>query len=43
MLERGIYLSPSGYEVGFISTAHSEKDLAKTANAITESLDIVLK
>jgi glutamate-1-semialdehyde 2,1-aminomutase len=39
MLERGIYLSPSGYEVGFFSAKHSDKDIAETAAAINESLD----
>jgi glutamate-1-semialdehyde 2,1-aminomutase len=43
MLQRGIYLSPSGYEVGFLSTAHDEGDLQKTAAAIEESLQAVLK
>jgi glutamate-1-semialdehyde 2,1-aminomutase len=43
MLERGIYLSPSGYEVGFLSTAHSDEDLAKTAQAASDSLDEVFK
>ena len=42
MLERGIYLSPSGYEVGFISTAHTGDDLEKTANAVLESLNAIL-
>jgi glutamate-1-semialdehyde 2,1-aminomutase len=42
MLERGIYLSPSGYEVGFLSTAHSDKDLVKTAKAASDSLDELL-
>jgi glutamate-1-semialdehyde 2,1-aminomutase len=42
MLERGVYLSPSGYEVGFLSTAHSEKDIVKTTHAIAESLDEIL-
>lgn len=41
MLKRGVYLSPSGYEVGFLSTAHSDGDLEKTAQAIAESLDVV--
>jgi glutamate-1-semialdehyde 2,1-aminomutase len=39
MLERGIYLSPSGYEVGFLSTAHSDDDIVKTAQAVSDSLD----
>jgi glutamate-1-semialdehyde 2,1-aminomutase len=42
MLEKGVYLAPSGYEVGFLSTAHSEKDLVKTAHAIAESLEEIL-
>ncbi|QQL49123.1 glutamate-1-semialdehyde 2,1-aminomutase [Mucilaginibacter ginkgonis] len=41
LLNRGIYLGPSGYEVGFISSAHTDDDLAKTKQAIFESLDIV--
>ena len=39
MLRRGVYLSPSGYEVGFLSTAHTDADLEKTAAALGESLD----
>lgn len=42
MLERGIYLSPSGYEVGFLSLSHSRDDIDKTVRAIDESLSIVL-
>lgn len=41
LLNRGIYLGPSGYEVGFISEAHSESTLDKAKRAIFESLDIV--
>jgi len=33
-LESGIYLSPSAYEVGFISTAHTEEDLGDTADRL---------
>jgi glutamate-1-semialdehyde 2,1-aminomutase len=36
MLQRGIYLAPSQYEAGFISTAHSEEDLEKTFEAARE-------
>ena len=36
LLERGIYLGPSGYEVGFISEAHTKEDLIKTGKAIGE-------
>lgn len=40
LLNRGIYFGPSGYEVGFISTAHSKTDLEIAKRAIFESLDI---
>lgn len=30
LLEKGVYLAPSGYEVSFLSTAHSKKDLQRT-------------
>jgi glutamate-1-semialdehyde 2,1-aminomutase len=43
LLNRGIYLGPSGYEVGFVSAAHSKIDLEKAKRAIFESLDIVFK
>jgi glutamate-1-semialdehyde 2,1-aminomutase len=33
MISRGIYLAPSQYEAGFISTAHSEEDLETTFEA----------
>jgi glutamate-1-semialdehyde 2,1-aminomutase len=38
MLSRGVYLAPSGYEVGFISTAHSDDDLKEPADAVMDSL-----
>jgi len=33
MLERGIYLAPSQFEAGFVSAAHSDQDIARTAEA----------
>ncbi|MBW3567838.1 MAG: aminotransferase class III-fold pyridoxal phosphate-dependent enzyme, partial [Proteobacteria bacterium] len=33
MLEHGIYLAPSAFEAGFVSTAHSEDDIAGTVAA----------
>jgi glutamate-1-semialdehyde 2,1-aminomutase len=36
MLSRGVYLAPSQYEAGFISTAHSEDDLRRTCEAARE-------
>ncbi len=41
LLQRGIYLGPSGYEVGFVSAAHEMEDLRKAASAMEEVLDIV--
>ena len=41
LLNRGIYLGPSGYEVGFISSAHSKIELEKAKRAIFESLEVV--
>lgn len=38
MLQAGIYLAPSAFEAGFISTAHSEDDLEKTVAAIKQSV-----
>ncbi|HEV7927110.1 MAG TPA: glutamate-1-semialdehyde 2,1-aminomutase [Verrucomicrobiae bacterium] len=37
MLERGIYLAPSQFEAGFISTAHTMEDIEKTVAAARES------
>ena len=39
MLSRGVYLAPSQYEAGFISTAHSEEDLQRTFEAAREWFD----
>jgi glutamate-1-semialdehyde 2,1-aminomutase len=30
MLDQGVYLAPSSYEAGFISSAHTEEDIEKT-------------
>lgn len=43
LLERGIYLGPSGYEVGFVCEAHTEADLTSTAKAFAEALAIAMK
>jgi len=40
MLERGIYLPPSQYEAAFLSTAHTEEDVAKTVDAAREVFKI---
>jgi len=36
MLERGIYLAPSQFEAGFLSIAHTEKDIEKTVRSAFE-------
>ncbi|WP_140936842.1 glutamate-1-semialdehyde 2,1-aminomutase [Sphingobacterium lumbrici] len=41
LLNRGIYFGPSGYEVGFISAAHTYEDLEATHIAIQEALEVV--
>jgi len=33
MLDSGVYLAPSQFEAGFLSTAHTEADMEKTVNA----------
>ncbi|MDB5029580.1 glutamate-1-semialdehyde 2,1-aminomutase [Mucilaginibacter sp.] len=43
LINRGVYLGPSGYEVGFISSAHTKIDLEKAKRAIFDSLDLVFK
>ncbi len=43
LLQRGVYLGPSGYEVGFISAAHTEADLKIAAEKMKECLKIVFK
>jgi glutamate-1-semialdehyde 2,1-aminomutase len=42
LLENGVYLGPSGYEVGFVSQAHSYDDLDKTILAFENSLKKLL-
>lgn len=38
MLEGGIYLAPSPYEAGFLSTAHTESDLDRTVETAAGAL-----
>jgi len=41
LLNQGIYFGPSGYEVGFISGAHTAADLDQTIESIQIALDSV--
>ncbi|NYE30005.1 glutamate-1-semialdehyde 2,1-aminomutase [Rhodanobacter sp. K2T2] len=38
MLKRGVYLAPSAFEAGFISSAHGEQDIADTLDAARASM-----
>lgn len=37
LLQNGVYLGPSGYEVGFVGAAHSKEDITKTIAAFEKS------
>ena len=37
MLERGVYIAPSQFEVGFVSLAHTEQDIEQTLKAAKEA------
>jgi len=37
-LDRGVYFAPSQFETGFISTAHTADDIARTAGIVGEAL-----
>jgi glutamate-1-semialdehyde 2,1-aminomutase len=41
LLNRGVYLGPSGYEVGFVSQAHADEDLKAAAKVFCEVLDVI--
>lgn len=38
MLEEGVYLAPASYEAGFMSSAHSEQDIADTIAAAATAM-----
>jgi Glutamate-1-semialdehyde aminotransferase len=38
MLKRGVYLAPSAFEAGFMSSAHSDQDIADTLEAARGAL-----
>ncbi len=41
MLNRGIYLAPSQFEAYFVSAAHTDEDITKTASAAAEALTML--
>jgi glutamate-1-semialdehyde 2,1-aminomutase len=40
LLDRGIWMAPSAYEVGFVSLAHRGDDFRRLAGALAESLEV---
>jgi len=42
LLQSGVYLGPSGYEVGFISAAHTDADLAEASEKICAAIDVAM-
>lgn len=43
LLEHSIYIGPSGYEVGFVSAAHSEGELIRTAEVFCKGFDMLFE
>ncbi len=41
LLERGVYFAPSQFEAAFLSTAHTDALLEKTAQAVAEALHVL--
>ncbi len=41
MLERGVWMPPSGYEAMFVSAAHSDEDIDQVLTAARESFEVV--
>jgi glutamate-1-semialdehyde 2,1-aminomutase len=39
LLERGVYFPPSQFEAAFVSTAHSEADVASTVEAAARAFE----
>lgn len=42
LLNNGVYIGPSGYEVGFVSSVHTKEVLANVAEIIKQALDEVM-
>ena len=40
LLQTGVYLGPSGYEVGFVSSAHTDEDLQLAVAKICTAMDV---
>lgn len=42
LLAEGIYLAPSAFEAGFVSTAHSDEDIIYTLQAVEKAFQVLL-
>ena len=42
LLNRGVYMGPSGYEVGFISQAHTPEIIATAVERFIAALDEIM-
>jgi glutamate-1-semialdehyde 2,1-aminomutase len=42
-LERGVFLAPSAFEAGFVSSAHSDADIEVTIKELDAALDEALR
>ncbi|WP_116106384.1 glutamate-1-semialdehyde 2,1-aminomutase [Lewinella sp. IMCC34191] len=40
LLQTGVYLGPSGYEVGFVSSAHTDLDIQEAVSKICAAMDV---
>lgn len=43
MLDAGIYLGPSAFEAGFVSSAHTDQDIQNTINAAQRSFETIVQ
>jgi len=41
MLDAGVYLAPSAFEAGFVSSAHGEREIDATITAAKQALEVV--
>jgi len=42
MISEGVYLAPSQFEAAFVSLAHTEEDIARTAEAHEKAIEKVM-
>jgi glutamate-1-semialdehyde 2,1-aminomutase len=42
LLNKGVYMGPSGYEVGFVSQAHTDEILGTASDLFIAALDEIM-